>query len=197
MSRTSSTLTSKKLVLLILGIALGLLGLSRSEIVQIQSIIDTPAPGNYRVIAVNDGDTITVDMNGAEERIRFIGVDTPETQDPRKPVQCFGKAATNFATNLIMNESDSIVRLEADQLSSNRDRYNRLLRYVYLQDGRLAQAEIISQGYGFAYTSFPFTKSDEFKQLENSAREQNLGLWNTCQPTPNDYGGYDSSNATE
>ena len=147
-------------------------------------------PGYYRVASFEDGDTITVDMDGKEERIRMIGVDTPETQDPRKPVQCFGKAASGFTKQLIGNQP---VRLEADALSDNRDRYNRLLRFVYLPDGKLVQAEIIKQGYGFAYTSFPFTKSDDFRAYEREAREANRGLWNSCQPEVNKYGGYTSN----
>lgn len=154
-----------------------------------ERIIDTK-PGYYRVVKIEDGDTVTVDMNGSQERVRFIGVDTPETQDPRKPIQCFGHAATNFTRDLIGNND---VRLEADPLSANRDRYNRLLRYVYLPDGRLVQAEIIKQGYGFAYLSFPFTKSEEFRVFGVQAREQSLGLWEQCDPKINQYGGYDSN----
>jgi micrococcal nuclease len=151
------------------------------------AVLGTVAPGYYRVREVADGDTISVDMNGQTERIRMIGVDTPETHDPRKPVQCFGQAASDFTKNLIGNNP---VRLESDEQSQNRDRYNRLLRYVYIPDGRLVQEEIIREGYGFAYTSFPFTKSGLFRQLENEARESNRGLWGNCQLTPNDFGGF-------
>jgi micrococcal nuclease len=150
-----------------------------------------PIPaGMYEVINIDDGDTIKVDMNGREEKIRLIGVDTPETHDPRKPVQCFGMAATNFTRTLI---GENPVRLEADPLSTNRDRYNRLLRYVYLGDGTLVQAEIIKHGYGFAYTSFPFTKSQEFRDYQKQAIANRAGLWADCNPAPNDFGGYDSN----
>lgn len=148
------------------------------------------SPGMYHVTRVHDGDTISVIMDGREETIRFIGIDTPETHDPRKPVQCFGRAASAYATQLIGNGP---VRLEADPLSTNRDRYDRLLRYVYLPDGRLAQAEIIKNGYGFAYTSFPFIKSDEFLAYQRQAREQNRGLWDECEPEKNQYGGFTSN----
>ncbi len=149
-------------------------------------------PGLYKVVHFDDGDTIAVDMNGLTETIRFIGVDTPETHDPRKAVQCFGVAAANFTKQLIGTNN---VRLASDPLSTNRDRYNRLLRYVYLPNGTLVNAEIIKQGYGFAYTSFPFTKSDEFKGYQTNARQQNKGLWSSCQPQPNQYGGFTSNNA--
>lgn len=152
-----------------------------------QQLGPVQSPGYFTVASFEDGDTITVDMNGKKERVRMIGVDTPETQDPRKPVQCFGRAASDFTKKLIGNQS---VRLESDPLSSNRDRYNRLLRYIYLPDNQLVNAEIIKQGYGFAYTSFPFTKSDEFKSYQSQAREQNRGLWNACELTPNEYGGF-------
>ncbi|MDB5164188.1 MAG: hypothetical protein JWS12_806 [Candidatus Saccharibacteria bacterium] len=149
-------------------------------------------PGLYQVTEFVDGDTIGVNMNGNGEKVRLIGVDTPETHDPRKPVQCFGLAAASFTKQLI---GKSAVRLEADPINTNRDRYNRLLRYVYLPDNRLVNAEIIKQGYGFAYLSFPFTKADEFRQYETNARSANLGLWHNCKPTKNQYGGYTANTA--
>lgn len=147
-------------------------------------------PGTYRVLQAEDGDTITIDMDGRKERVRFIGVDTPETQDPRKPVQCFGRVASEFTKDKVTNKN---VRLEADPENTNRDRYNRLLRYVFLPDGTLLNAEIIKQGYGFAYTSFPFTKKDEFKAYEQEARSHNKGLWGNCQ-TGTDENGYNTIN---
>jgi endonuclease YncB( thermonuclease family) len=142
-----------------------------------QKLVRT-SPGHYQVLSVADGDTLEVNMNGKTERVRMIGVDTPETHDPRKAVQCYGQAASDFTKNLLSGQT---VRLEADPLSTNRDRYDRLLRYVYLPDNRLVQAELIREGFGFAYTSFPFTKSVEFKALEREATEANRGLWNNCE----------------
>ncbi len=136
-------------------------------------------PGLYRVISFADGDTITIDMNGNPEKIRFIGVDTPETHDPRKTVQCFGQNAASFTKSLIGNNR---VRLESDGLSTNRDRYNRLLRYVYLPDGTFVNSELLKQGYAFAYTNFPFTRADEFRNLEKEARTSGRGLWGSCVP---------------
>lgn len=183
----------KKLLKLAIGLAFfGIAYFINKDVQPPPQVAGTITPGYYRVANFEDGDTITVDMNGKTERIRMIGVDTPETQDPRKPVQCFGHAASEFTRNLI---GDNPVRLEADALSDNRDRYSRLLRHVYLPDGRLVQAEIIKAGFGFAYTSFPFTKSVEFKAYEIKARTQNLGLWNSCEPTRNNYGGFTSNPA--
>ncbi len=183
--------THKKLI----GIIAGLLIAALSPFVakQLQTGRLPPAPpGYYHVKEFVDGDTITVDMNGKAEKVRFIGVDTPETHDPRKAVQCFGVAAAAFTKQQIGTQP---VRLEADYTNTDRDRYSRLLRYVYLQNGTLVNAEIIKQGYGFAYTGFPFTKLEEFKQYQKEAQAASRGLWGTCQPTANKYGGFTSNNA--
>ena len=142
----------------------------------IQSV--TTTPGYYPVTKVVDGDTIEVNMDGHIEKIRLIGLDTPETKKPNSPIECFGVAASNYAHKMMDGQK---VRLQADPINTNRDRYGRLLRYVYLADGRLVNAEMIKQGYGFAYLSFPFTKADEFRNLQRQARENEVGLWgNKC-----------------
>lgn len=137
-------------------------------------------PGHYLVTEVYDGDTIAVDMNGATERIRMIGVDTPETHKPNAPVQCYGPQASDYTTK---NLDGQAVRLEADPTNDNRDRYGRLLRYVYLQDGTLWNQRLIEQGYGFAYLSFPFEKSADFAASQQAAQNQHQGLWAACQTT--------------
>lgn len=182
----------KTIVSLILAILTLLVGFLTEHNTQIQQAVVPLSPGTYKVTQFHDGDTISVDMDGIEEEIRFIGVDTPETQDPRKAVQCFGHAASAFTKQLIGTQP---IRLEADPLSSNRDRYGRLLRYVYLPDGTLIQAEIIKEGYGFAYVSFPFNKSEEFSTYQREAREQNKGLWSMCTPNQNTFGGFNSNDA--
>ena len=101
-----------------------------------------------------------------------MGVDTPETKDPRKPVQYFGKEATDFTQRLVAGKR---VRLAYDQ--QHQDKYGRTLAYVYLEDGTFVNAEIIKQGYGFAYTRFPFKDLEQFLQLEREAREAKRGLW--------------------
>jgi len=171
--------TKKKLITLAIGLVLLGFGYLNNKQPAPTEVLGTTSPGFYKVSEIADGDTITVHMDGKEERVRMIGVDTPETKDPRKPVQCFGQAASAFTKQLIGSQP---VRLEADPLGSNRDRYDRLLRYVYLPDSRLVEAEIIKEGYGFAYTSFPFTKSDEFTAYQRDARQNSRGLWGSCQP---------------
>ncbi len=186
-------LTTKKLLtwLLTVGLIMLLVAVQKRWLKPPKAAVEQQ-PGLYRVITIYDGDTISVDMNGTAEKVRLIGVDTPETHDPRKAVQCFGKSATRFTTNIIDSHR---IRLAADPDNTNRDRYNRLLRYVYLPDGRLVNAEIIKHGYGFAYTGFPFTKLEQFRTYQKQARQKGLGLWSQCQPMRNQYGGYTSNDA--
>ena len=133
-----------------------------------------PQPGFYNVSYVHDGDTISVQMDGREEKVRMIGVDTPETVKPNSPVECYGVKASNHLKELLSGKS---VRLESDPINQNRDRYDRLLRYVYTEDGTLVNKQIIEQGYGFAYLSFPFTKAEEFRQAQVTARQNNVSVW--------------------
>ena len=120
-------------------------------------------------IRVIDGDTIILNGN---ERVRLIGVDTPETKDPRKPVQYFGKEAYEFTRRLVEGKK---VRLEYDW--QRKDTYRRTLAYISFEDSTFLNAEIIKQGYGFAYTRFPFMYLEEFRQYEKEAREKERGLW--------------------
>ena len=149
--------------------------------------VEQNQPGLYTVTGFSDGDTISVDMNGKKEKVRFIGVDTPETHKPNAPVQCYGPAASAFTKNVIGAKK---VRLEADPLSTNRDRYDRLLRYVYLPDGTLVNERLIRDGYGFYYPYFPFKKSGQFEIAQNKARAENKGVWGNCTPKQTDKGGW-------
>lgn len=135
-------------------------------------------PGQAKVVEAIDGDTLLVELAGRRETVRLIGVDTPETKDRRKPVQCFGQAAADFTKSLAEGKT---VRLAADPHSNDRDKYRRLLRYAYLPDSRLLNAVIIESGYGFAYTIFPYEKIDDFRALEANARRWSRGLWSGCQ----------------
>lgn len=134
---------------------------------------ETFAPGPAgewrRVERVVDGDTLVLDGG---ERIRLIGVDTPETVHPSKPVERFGKEASAFTRRLAEGRR---VRLEFDQ--ELHDRFGRTLAYVYLDDGTFLNSEIIRQGFGHAYTRFPFRYLEEFRALEREARDARRGLW--------------------
>jgi endonuclease YncB( thermonuclease family) len=124
-------------------------------------------------VRVIDGDTIELDH---KEIVRLIGVDTPETKHPRMPVQYYGREAAAFTRRLLEGHR---VRLEYDQ--TRHDRYGRTLAYVYLENGTLANGEIILQGYGHAYTRFPFQYMEEFRLLERQARDGQRGLWGVMQ----------------
>jgi micrococcal nuclease len=143
----------------------------------------------FIVTEVVDGDTIKVSELGT---LRLIGMDTPETKDPRKPVQCFGVEASNRAKELLSGKN---VYLEFDP--ANRiDKHGRTLAYVYSEDGFFFNAEMIKEGFAHSYTKFPHPKLEEFNGYAKSARENSLGFWSatTCngdttksinqQPTP-------------
>lgn len=147
-------------------------------------------PGLYQVTQFVDGDTIAVNMNGHSEKVRMIGVDTPETHKPNTPVQCFGPDASAYTKRRIGLDK---VKLVADPLTTDRDRYNRLLRYVYLVDGTNLDQAIIRDGYGFYYPYFAFSQSREFDKAQSSAKAENKGLWSACQPTPTQKGGWISN----
>ena len=123
----------------------------------------------FHVARVIDGDTLLLSNS---ERVRLIGVDTPELCHPLKPVEYLAKEASEFTRKTVEGKK---VRLEYD--CRRRDRYGRLLAYVYLQDGTFLNAEIIKQGYGFAYTKYPFRYLEAFRQYERGARENGRGLW--------------------
>ncbi|MFA6273647.1 MAG: thermonuclease family protein [Candidatus Paceibacterota bacterium] len=133
----------------------------------------------YSVVKVVDGDTIDVSINGKTERLRLIGINTPETVDPRKPVECFGVEASNKAKSLLSNKK---VGLESDPSQGERDKYDRLLRYVYLEDGTNFNLLMIKEGYAYEYTyDLPYRYQTNFKEAQKYAQDNKLGLWgDTC-----------------
>ena len=129
----------------------------------------------FKVTKVIDGDTIQAVIDSKKETIRLIGIDSPETVDPRKLVQCFGKEASAKAKLLL---SDKSVRLESDPTQGERDKYQRLLRYVFLEDGTNFNKLMISEGYAHEYTyNIPYKYQSEFKQAQKEAEENKRGLW--------------------
>ena len=136
----------------------------------------TPIQGYFKVSSIIDGDTIRVIINGKSEKVRLLGIDSPESSDPRKSVQCFAKEATNKLKNLINGKT---VKLVIDKTQSDKDKYGRLLRFIYL-NGKDIDAEMIKEGFAFSYKQYPTTKLNEYNKLEKLAREQNKGLWGNC-----------------
>lgn len=144
------------------------------------------------VTSVVDGDTINIRIDGKEETVRLLAIDTPETKDPRKAVQCFGREAHDALEKRIAHHE---VRLESDPTQADRDKYGRLLRYVYVPDGTNINAEMVASGYAFAYRAFPAEQLATMVALESEARAAQRGLWGTC--TVQEKNGMKQTNAVQ
>ena len=116
-----------------------------------------------------DGDTFVLDTG---EKVRLIGVDCPESQDPNKPVEYFSDESKQFVEKLILGKE---VRLEYG--NERTDKYGRLLCYVWVEDTVLVNLEIIKNGFGTAYLRFSHAKEEEFLEAEIQARRQAVGMW--------------------
>lgn len=133
--------------------------------------------GPYGVLRVVDGDTIHVAWRG-DSTLRLIGMDTPETRDPRKPVQCFGREASARAHRLLDGRS---VYLEMDPSQGALDKYGRSLAYVWIDGKTLYNKEMIAEGYAHEYTyDLPYKYQQEFKAAEAAARAASRGLWSSA-----------------
>ncbi|MFA5935724.1 MAG: thermonuclease family protein [Patescibacteria group bacterium] len=139
---------------------------------------------NAIVVRVVDGDTLSAKMDGEseEQKIRLLGINTPETVDPRRPVECFGKQASARLKELVEGKR---VRFEADPEADERDKYDRLLRNVFLADGTDVNALMVHDGFAYAYLSFPLNRERraELRTLEELAKASSSGLWSpeTCK----------------
>lgn len=133
----------------------------------------------YRVTKVVDGDTIYITKDSNVLKIRLLGVDTPETVHPAKPVQFYGKEASRFSYNLMMGEQ---VYIEYDTIQPKLDHYGRTLAFVWRKEGDIElNAELIRQGYGKYEPNYPCKFSDKYIKLQNSAKKRNVGLWNESE----------------
>lgn len=180
------------IILIFLSLSLGLLWLGwesgKENTQQYNQTLENPTPTlavtepanqeiGVLVIRVVDGDTIEIEGG---QKVRYIGIDTPETVDPRRAMACFGKEASNKNKELVEGK---VVILEKD--ITNVDKYNRLLRYVYLKqvDGTLLFVNdyLVREGFAKNYTYPPDIKFNvQFLEAEKEARENNRGLWNKC-----------------
>ena len=136
----------------------------------------------YNVSRVVDGDTLVVSIDGVDTKLRLIGVNTPETVDPRRGVQCYGKEASAYMKSIADNQ---YVQLEYDETQGRTDKYDRILAYAYLQDGRMLNKMMIADGYAYEYTynkSQPYKYQVAFKAAQKIAEHGSRGLWasDTC-----------------
>jgi micrococcal nuclease len=142
-----------------------------------------PTDANATIDRVVDGDTVDVIIDGSTERVRLIGIDTPETVKPDSPVECFGPEASAYTKHLLPEGTP--VRLERD--AEARDDYGRLLAYVFVigapgpDDDLFVNLEIVREGYA-ALLTFPpnVAHVDEFVEAARAAEAADLGLWAAC-----------------
>jgi len=154
---------------------------SFSQIVSVSQVEQTQSPSSQmlaenrqgaKVIRVIDGDTVEIEGG---QKVRYIGIDTPETVHPDKAVQCFGREATDKNRKLVEGKT-----VELEQDISETDKYGRLLRYVYIDD-LFVNDYLIRQGFAHASSYPPDIKyQDQFRQAEQEARQNNRGLWSQC-----------------
>jgi micrococcal nuclease len=140
---------------------------------------DPDTPANAVVELVIDGDTIDVTIDGDDERVRLIGIDTPETKRPDAPVECFGPEATAFTQSLLA--PGTAVRLERDIVG--RDDYGRILAYVYrASDGIFVNYEIVRHGYATPLKFPPnVAHAERFVEAARAAERDDAGLWTRCR----------------
>lgn len=129
------------------------------------------------LVKVVDGDTIAVSINGKDEVVRIIGIDTPEVVHPRRTVECFGKEASDEAKAIF--ENNKTILLESDSTQGDRDKYKRLLRYVWIDGGKTDFGKLmVGEGYAHEYTYNTLYKYQSvYKEAERGARAAKKGLW--------------------
>ncbi len=177
----TKTMASKKLqkifFALVIGIAIILI-----RHYEWKQKIKTPSEisGNAQLVRVVDGDTLIVRINNQEERVRIIGIDTPESVQPNSPVECFGKEASTHTKELLKDVSE--LTIETDPTQDTRDRNGRILAHVFVGGVNLGQA-LLHAGYAYEYTyNEPYKYQFEYREAERDAEQNKRGLWlpETC-----------------
>ena len=165
-------------------------GPSRQAILPTQATMPTAAPPKYAptlattvasVVQVIDGDTVDVSVKSKTMRVQLIGINSPHAKDPRESSACFAQQATTKAKELLNGQT---ITLADDPSQSDTDSYDRLLRYIWLTDGRMLNWEMIAHGYAVESSdNSRYLYQAEFKQAERNARRQRLGMWSPrgCQ----------------
>ncbi len=134
--------------------------------------------GVFEVVNVIDGDTIWVRVDGSVKPVRLIGIDAPEIEGPYSDEECFGPEAKDYLESVL---EEGAVVLEKDDKVSDRDKYERILRYVYLPDGELVNSLMVEEGYALVYEVETFKKMEKFLNLEEKARLDEIGMWALCE----------------
>jgi micrococcal nuclease len=133
----------------------------------------------YKVVNVLDGDTFEIEIDKKIWKVRMIGIDTPETVDPRKSVQCYGKEASEETKRQLLNKE---IKIKTDNTQGILDKYNRVLAYVYLE-GNFFNEELLKNGFAREYTySKKYEMQKEFRKIEKEAKWKKVGLWEKCNP---------------
>ena len=132
-----------------------------------------------KVLHVFDGDTFSVRINGKTESVRAIGIDAPETGEKYTKKECFAGGSKTKAIELLGGKS---VRLEVDLTQGDKDKYDRLLRYIHLEDGTLFNLEMIKEGFAEEYTfqNKAYKFQSDFLSAQTKAKDAKLGLWGKC-----------------
>lgn len=135
---------------------------------------------HFRVVRVVDGDTIDLDVSDggrSHTRVRLWGVDTPETVKPNTPPQHYGKQASQETARLTLDKTVRLGLLASRSPTSTRDKYGRLLAYIYLEDRQMLNRVLVEQGFAYADPRFPHPHKEEFQALQDQARRERRGLW--------------------
>lgn len=132
----------------------------------------------YQVVYVTDGDTFKAKIWSHVVTVRMLGINTPETVDPRKQPECYGKEASDQTKELLSSRQ---VRLKLNPNREEKDKYGRYLAYVYRDDGMFVNETLLKNGFAREYTygkAYDFQK--EFRELETEAKGAKMGLWGAC-----------------
>jgi len=137
-----------------------------------------PLDGPFDVVRVVDGDTVRLAMPWGEESVRLIGIDTPETVHPTKGVECYGPEASAFASRLM---TGTTVWLEYDESQGQRDKYDRLLAYLWVTPTQFYNLAAVEEGYATEYTyNSAYAHREDFLAAQAVARAERRGLWGSC-----------------
>jgi micrococcal nuclease len=147
-----------------------------------EGVVDTASgTDDWTVTRVADGDTFTAERGGEEVKVRMIGVNTPESVDPRRPVECFGLEASDRLKDLLTGETVTLVE---DASQGSTDKYGRALRYVE-NDGVDIGLQMIAEGFAYEYTyRTPYERQDEYKTAQQMAEAAGEGLWSVAADCP-------------